>query len=179
MQREIDRQHRRPRRFPAAARAWRRSTRFSMMSPGSVEPGAREHRVDVGPHPALGRMQDPRHAGERRASIVLRPRQRVAGARHEAQRLVAQRLGVEFGALRVGGQLPDRDVERALPQRGGEHVARVDQHEHLEARAALAGPIAARARRGPEPRRSPSRCAACPWRRRRAPRSRRAPPTGR
>ena len=71
------------------------------------------------------------------ASIRLRARQRVAGPRHEAQRLVAQRLDVEFGALRVGGQLPDRDVERALPQRGGQHVARVDQHEDLEARPAL------------------------------------------
>ena len=37
--------------------------------------------------------------------------------------------------LGVGGELADRDVERALPQRGGEHVARIDQHEHLEAGA--------------------------------------------
>jgi hypothetical protein len=101
------------------------------------QPGACEHRVDVGAHPAFGRMQDPRHAGKGCHVDCFGSRQRVPRPRHQAQRLVAQRFRVEFAVLRVRGQLSYRDIERALPQCCGQHVARVDQHEYLEAGASL------------------------------------------
>ena len=135
VQREIERQHRHG--VAALQQRERRDDRHGFdevarQRAAGRAPAARRRR------PASGSRADAGSTSCRRAtraSIRGACAQRMAGARDEAQRLVAQRQDVEFGELGVRGQLSDRDVERALTQRGGEHVARVDQHEHLEARA--------------------------------------------